>query len=787
MIHENSLNAASYREHRLASGLVDTMNTVAPPCGVQEDEPTLTIETANADASLAQRAAWIGIPPLHHQMELWIPDTAEELARQTVSSAVHFPETRRRHRRTASPRSADCSWKNMPTHLRPFLPYIEKTMEETAISVLPHDARTMDVKIIRTWIDQCDQLHGKRCHGSGTSQMHSPFPSYLIDVQRGCLVAAPRNPQYVALSYVWGGAETAACATIANLAALQEHNGLYSGIISLPNLIRDAINLVNDLGLTHLWVDRIAIVQDDEATKHHQLSAMGEIYARGLFTLVAAQNEEAAMSLYGHRKMALTQDSSGTSQRFKNQNGTLLSGSQYMLEQAISLMETKWYSRGWTFQEYIFSTRRVIFQDHTVNWECLCDSWHECQDISTASSDPKSAATEIDSPVAVLNSSPWPDMIRYTRLMTLFNERDLTFPEDVLDAFISCLVHLSSVFPGGFTSGLPTMCFDAVLLWQPWAFLKRRKPRRVSDEEAMLPSWSWAGWEGIINSESWRSAANYQFESSPVLGISQYTSWRTLSTIQWTFSKTLESERYPINIPSQFRRPAFTQSGDSLPAGWSMSADLGEDGQAVRHSCDPSTPFRYPIPILDETTRRQPVINARYLHCTTKHAFLALGKEFLNTTSGCPSLQLLTVSGQWAGCLRLNFIPSHARDETSQSSTPTLKHRSRDTSKALPSFSFTTPLPSEVADALYDPDRMRDESCELIEISAGSVENWEIDARSFDEWYQEDCGWSQGLYEFVNVLWITRMKGVAYRKALGRVRKDVWEREAKERIAVTLG
>jgi hypothetical protein len=418
MIHEHSLNAASYQEHRLASGLVDTMNTVAPPCGVQEDEPTLTIETANADASLAQRAAWIGIPPLHHQMELWIPDTAEELARQTVSSAVHFPETRRRHRRTASPRSADCSWKNMPTHLRPFLPYIEKTMEETAISVLSHDARTMDVKIIRTWIDQCDQLHGKRCHGSRTSQMHSPFPSYLIDVQRGCLVAAPRNPQYVALSYVWGGAETSAYATIANLAALQEHNGLYSGIISLPSLIRDAINLVNDLGLTHLWVDRIAIVQDDEATKHHQLSAMGEIYARGLFTLVAAQNEEAAMSLYGHRKMALTQDSFGTSQSFKNQDGKLLSGSQYMLEQAISLMETKWYSRGWTFQEYIFSTRRVIFQDHTVNWECLCDSWHECQDISTASSDPESAATEIDSPVAVLNSSPWPDMIRYTRLTT---------------------------------------------------------------------------------------------------------------------------------------------------------------------------------------------------------------------------------------------------------------------------------------------------------------------------------------------------------------------------------
>ena len=227
-------------------------------------------------------------------------------------------------------------------------------------------------------------------------------------------------------------------------------------------------------------------------------------------------------------------------------------------------------------------------------------------------------------------------------------------------------------------------------------------------------------------------------------------------------------------------------SGEGLPPEWSISANLGEDGQAVKHSCDPSASFRYPISILDQKDRRQPVTNARYLHCTTRHAFLALGKEFLNTSSGCPSVQLLTTSGRWAGCLRLNFIPSHARDETSSTSTPTLKHRSRDASKALPSFAFTTPSPSEVADALFDPDRIQNELCELIEISAGSVENWEIDARSLDEWYQ-DYGWIDGLYEFVNVLWVTRVEGIAYRKALGRIRKDMWESEAKDEIEVTLG
>lgn len=92
----------------------------------------------------------------------------------------------------------------MPTQLVPFLPSIEKGDSEGDTSVLAQDATIIDVGIIQTWIDRCEKLHGIRCHGSRTSQMHSPFPSYLIDVERGCLVAAPERPCYVALSYVWG-------------------------------------------------------------------------------------------------------------------------------------------------------------------------------------------------------------------------------------------------------------------------------------------------------------------------------------------------------------------------------------------------------------------------------------------------------------------------------------------------------------------------------------------------------------------------------------------------------
>jgi hypothetical protein len=46
---------------------------------------------------------------------------------------------------------------------------------------------------------------------------------------------------------------------------------------------------------------------------------------------------------------------------------------------------------------------------------------------------------------------------------------------------------------------------------------------------------------------------------------------------------------------------------------------------------------------------------------------------------------------------------------------------------------------------------------------------------------------SEGLYEFVNVLWTEWVEGVAYRKALGRGKRDVWEDEAMKSVEIILG
>jgi hypothetical protein len=129
--------------------------------------------------------------------------------------------------------------------------------------------------------------------------------------------------------------------------------------------------------------------------------------------------------------------------------------------------------------------------------------------------------------------SPWLDMFRYARLVSLYNRRALTYPEDIFDAFRGILLLLSRSYTGAIISGLPEMFFNSTLLWQPWFPMTRRHPKGQSKEDAVLPSWSWMGWSGDMGSESWTTAYSYM-RPTPRRGVlgGNISSWRTVSTVE---------------------------------------------------------------------------------------------------------------------------------------------------------------------------------------------------------------------------------------------------------------
>lgn len=636
----------------------------------------------------------------------------------------------------------------------------------------PPRAPFIDPLGILTWLKACESNHGLHCstQASGGDGNYRG-PSWLIDTQQNRLIPGRSRHSYFALSYCWGSSVSTSL-TVGNLDALQKRNALNKPSAILPATIKDAMHLVLQLKGRYLWVDKLCIPQDDIEVKKRELESMAMIYACAHVTIIAAQGSDANDGLRGIQGGAARDDEppspfgsvenmmAGSIFEFDINDRDITSDAEEMEEQSRLLLGTTWSSRGWTFQEHLFSLRKLIFQNDTVNWDCHCAAWHEMQaDLGIMARQPCSMPLSSTG----FNTTAWPDFHRFSRLVSIYNKRDLTFEEDVLDAFAGALNVFGRSFEGGFVSGLPQMFFDAALIWQPHRRLARRQSSK--SDQAVLPSWSWIGWHGTLHSESWRSGYSYirrnpdeYVEEDPEIW--QRCSWRTISTIKWLHSVSKNDSK--LRIPVGKTQPPSLSGTTLLSEGWTQRhCEVTNQEYFVRES-DSTQEFWYPIAIKDRISRKHmdTSVRSRFLHCRTRRGYLS--SEWTDPHPQqygfCPVVKLMDGSGVWAGALRLNLdLYDDIPDEY---------YKAEDIHK-------------EAANALV--------LLEFIEISRGEVENQITERVSFDEWYWPECPRYSGLYKFYNVMCIEWKDGIAYRKAVGRVVDHVWERIATEEIDVTIG
>lgn len=161
---------------------------------------------------------WVGIPPLYHHedpysrphLRLATSPRDPDLDTQGVGTRCElydngkWPRPRRDlHSDFESETDEDClsetdaAWKQMPVHLLPFVPYIEKPTDTTSASTLPGRCKHIHVEIIQKWLQSCETLHGSRCYADAHSDHELLVrPQYLIDVKQLCLVEAPASGRY---------------------------------------------------------------------------------------------------------------------------------------------------------------------------------------------------------------------------------------------------------------------------------------------------------------------------------------------------------------------------------------------------------------------------------------------------------------------------------------------------------------------------------------------------------------------------------------------------------------
>jgi hypothetical protein len=621
------------------------------------------------------------------------------------------------------------------------------------------DPSWIDEGLIRRWKERCFKEHGDACEKPNPCHGLEPVtPLWLIDVERMCLVPGDDSKgRYVTLSYVWGQV-TVLRTTKAVLEDLRRESALkekkYASL--LPATVRDAIHVTSYCGERYLWVDAICIVQDsDSSTLDNELSRMAAIYATSVLTLIAGDGDDAQHGLRGLRgstePRALFQDTIpfGKHQLVKENN-------------QLSFSTNTYYHRAWTFQEYIFSKRRLLFQDGIVRWKCTTATWHE--DLIFREGADRPLAGYMDAHKSLFE--PLPSLSSIADLVCEFNKKKLTYPEDIMPSTAGLLTTLSHSYLGGFLFGMPELYFDVALLWLPEKpGAKRKKSSGKSSSMAApahLPSWSWMGWDMDLEFKLKQVWKQQCFEAHRESGnyIVPILNWFTMRTpdSRPEDRRRIRSEWFDYKCRSRV-------PGKPLPSGWSrhqtiLDADgkerakdrirQSESGQPYfTHDAFPERQFLYPLPIPPPNSSRTMPEQTPYLYTMTSSISLfADGKRkesFNNTTN------IRTSDERWVGILSV-----HSDEEFAEMG--------------------YAPAPGTEID--------------LVAISRGFCWGSARSEMLLGEY--EPKGITLGetdTYDYWIVLYVKWENGVAYRRGLGYVLSDVWEKETegKEPIELILG
>ena len=132
--------------------------------------------------------------------------------------------------------------------------------------------------------------------------------------------------------------------------------------------IQIAMHVAELLEERYLWADQLCIVQDDDAAKLAEIQNMASIYAHASLTIVADDSAGAGgiagiCSFTGPRNLVQKIHS------FRNREIIELIPNPWG---PFNPPASQWSTRGWTFQEGLFSRRRLVFSANTVRWECNC-------------------------------------------------------------------------------------------------------------------------------------------------------------------------------------------------------------------------------------------------------------------------------------------------------------------------------------------------------------------------------------------------------------------------------
>ncbi|KAJ4422762.1 hypothetical protein N0V82_002541 [Gnomoniopsis sp. IMI 355080] len=693
------------------------------------------------------------------------------------------------------------------------------------------DSEWIDLATIRGFVDNCKARHGDLCDkfpfGNSCDFATLPRPAYLIDVQDACLVDASiqslQSAEYLTLACTPGHNHDNYLATRKdNLASLQTPGRLTANDLS-PSLARttkDAMELTALLGYRYLWVDHLCIVRDDAVLRHAEITKTAFIYAGAVFCIAECNGKDPNYGIRGIRELADPQPRSFHQNVYRVRDGEAFVRPASVMETRSDYLADLYRASGklpkdtFAWQagpkiQTVLARRTLRFDRGTVSFACKSYAWWE-KDIpkdanahmwedNAHSCDAVRFGCQMDKPRRVDDvgdedvdyddegsSSPrdphwsfalaarWPAVHEYYKALWEITHLVAPLNTDILDLTAGLTAGFSLRFEGRFINGLPESCFDTALLWD-------LDFGRGSTLNPKAPSWSWAGWTGIVSPEKIFEGLDYVV-SKVSMAI------ETIPKVAWSVGDSpslAASQREPIHCRKWFEaREAFQDTTQDVPPGWtrlhrrvhySSGCPKGYDPEVqYQHELAPDKSFWYPIPMVTSepdltaaVTCRQ--IRPRYLFGATERCTVYISRSDKHGRTTDKTVLRLIGEIQRRGC---GGQPNHVlRDGAGVIVGVLTSH-------------------ADVADALYGTGAPERTAVEILTISRGRTPRANTSIRAVHLAAAAGVGNDTGWFEFYNVLWVEWrvVDGVkvAERKGLGRVGTEAWERLDRTNIDVVL-
>ena len=294
---------------------------------------------------------------------------------------------------------------------------------------------------------------------------------------------------------------------------------------TLPHTFRDAVHVTRRLGIRHLWIDSLCIMQDSRDDWARESQKMGEVYRCALINICpnSALNCEHGflnaqrITLNGQMNAA-DEDTEITLESSKYGSGSLFLGGTVDIWSSSITGDprgaepgARLHDRAWVLQEVMLSPRTLHFTSGQLLWECCQNVYMEsCIEPIVNMSEERSSfysnswtdtslkRTLVDPPLTLLRTEEdrqWHREMVYQRWYTTVTEytrRQLTFESDVFPALSGLARSVQSKLGDRYIAGIFDGDMIRGLLWTRFVLRGSKERTFAQNHEYKAPSWSWA-------------------------------------------------------------------------------------------------------------------------------------------------------------------------------------------------------------------------------------------------------------------------------------------------------